>query len=194
MFSFLGTLTREELSAFSAYAKRLEPWKGARLAQIRVELARIGWYDREGRVSPPGSQLDQLFRVFKARGGRLNQLPRSRGNWIYLIKGDFSLEVDTEYQGGRLSDASLSRGGTRYDDAATGLIVDKIKRPVTPWIRRDLENLEFEIKRAVDHTDVLILEAIRLVARQSGSSSLEALIQRLEVMSGQAGFTNITGS
>lgn len=191
-FNFLGTFTRPQLDALDAYVRAHVPNVEPRIRAIKGEIERLGWleysFNEEGervdyRVLPEGSVLDRHVLAYTWAGGDLNDLQiRSRGDWIYLTKGEWDLREGVAYGGGLPSEGEYRESGGLYDDQEPGTEVDRFKEQVRPSLRRRLEDLEFRVKRTVDRSDQLIEELVLLVKRTTGAETLDELRTNLDFM------------
>lgn len=191
-FDFLGTFTRTQLDALDAFVRAHAVNADARIRAIKGEIERLGWleydFDETGqrvsyRVQPEGSVLYRHALAFEYAGGDLNALQiRSRGDWIYQIKGEWDLREGVAYTGGLPSEGEYRASGGLYDDQEPGTEVARMKQLVIPSLKRRLEDAEFRVKRTVDRSDQLIEELILIIKRTTGAETLDALRTNLDFM------------
>lgn len=191
-FDFLGTFTRSQLEALDAYVQAHLANVAPRIQAIKGEIERLGWleyeFDEVGnrinyRILPEGSLLDRYALAYTWAGGDINALQiRSRGDWIYLLKGKWDLRENVAYTGGVPSEGDYRSQGGLYNDQEPGDEVARIKEVISPALKRRLEDAEFRVKRTVDRSDQLIEELVLLLKRTTGSETLEDLVTNLEFM------------
>jgi len=184
-YDFLGTFKRSQFELLADYAEASLQDVDPRITYLKSEIERLGWieyeFDEEGRridynIQPPNSQLAKYALAFEYYGGSLTELQiRSRGDWIYITKGEFNLDDAAPYAGGKPSEGNYSEGSRHYDDTVPGNYVAGVKDWITPKIKRQLEDLEFRIKRTIDLSDQYIEEVVLLVKRSTGAETLEDL-------------------
>lgn len=189
-FNFLGTFTQAEFQALMAYAVARLPQVEARIAYLKAQMERLGWVeytlDENGeriayRVLPPESLMAKYVKVYEYYGGNLlDTVVRSRGDWVYLTKGDFDLSDSAPYTGGRPSDARYPAGSRYLGDAVPGTHVAKVKDWLIPSLKRGLEDAEFRVKRTADLSDQCIEEIVLLIKRSTGADNLEDLRKDVE--------------
>lgn len=188
-FDFLGTFTEDELSALLDFAFHqlldVEP----RIQALRSRIDRIGWIsfhkDEEGiyqsySISSEKSQIAKYVRAYEFFGGNMLDIPiRSRGDWLFLTKGEPVLDPNTDFQGGKVDGASYNPN-THKNDAVEGIAVSKVKDWMIPSIKAKREEWEFRIKKSVDEADQCLEEIILLIKRHTGSETIEDLRAELE--------------
>lgn len=189
-FDFLGTFKRAQVDLLFDFAEahlaNVEP----RIRAIKAEIERLGWieydYDENGDVSdyvvrPSKSQLAKYIRAYIYHGGNPIELfVRSRGDWIYITKGDFDLSDTRESSGIVPSGGEYKRSNTHYNDTVPGNHVAAVKDWLIPSLKRRREDLEYRVKRNVDRVDQLIIEIVLLVKRSTGAETLESLQRDIE--------------
>lgn len=188
-FDFLGTFSYAQVEKLFSYAQVSTAGASDRVRFAKIAIERLGWLeytrDAEGvrtgyNIYPPNSQLASYVHTFEFQGGDVLDLElRSRGDWIFLTQGDFDLNADTPYIGGKPSEGNYLKRIGLLDDATPGTAVQKVKEWLIPRMKR-LEDSEFRIKRTVDLTDSYIEEIILLVLRTTGAETLEDLKVSIE--------------
>lgn len=188
-FDFLGTFRRSQFEDLYAYAEAHLENVDPRIEYLKSEIERLGWIEytfEEGErvdyvVRPVNSLLAKYSRAFEYYGGSLTALQiRSRGDWIYVTKGEFDLGDNRPYAGGRPSEGDYKSNNRHYNDDVPGNYVYSVKDWIAPSIKRRLEDLEFRIKRTIDRSDQHINEIILLVKRSVGAETLESLRTDIE--------------
>jgi hypothetical protein len=192
MFDFLGVFTPQQYQALKVYIQTKSKGDALRLETLRREAALAGWvvYQRDPQtgaplswsVQPEGSpsRMARLAQAFTLAGGSMLELDlRSRGDWVYFTRGEFAFQAGQDFKGGL-----PSRGGyfvnRHADDGVLAATTDRYKRWAAPRIRRELEELEYEIKATLDYSDQCLTEAIELYKRVRGTEPLANLEQILE--------------
>jgi hypothetical protein len=201
-FDFLGTFKRSEFDRLITYAEAQLQYVDPRISYLKSEIDRLGWieyeFDEEGHrvsyvVRPRNSVLAKYARAFEYYGGNLTDLQiRSRGDWIYMTKGKFSLKQSEPFAGGVPSEGEYQKGNQSFDDTAPSNTVSKVKDWMIPNIKRRVEDLEFRIKRTVDLTDQHIEEIVLLVKRKSGAETLDDLKQEVAFYVSSEDFPSVT--
>lgn len=201
-FDFLGTFSRSDYEHLYAYAEAHLANVDPRIAYLKSAIERLGWieygFDEEGTrvdyvVRPVNSMLAKYARAYEYYGGDLNRLQiRSRGDWIFMTKGEFDLGDSRPATGGRPSEGDYKRSNRRYNDDVPGNYIHSTKDWVLPSIKRRLEDLEFRIKRMVDLSDQHIEEIILLVKRSVGVETLEDLRSDIEYFIGSPDFNSVS--
>jgi len=201
-FDFLGTFSRSDFAGLFQYAEahlvNVEP----RIEYLKSEIERLGWleyeFDEEGirvayTVRPVNSLLAKYSRAFEYYGGDLTDLQiRSRGDWIFVTKGEFDLSDARPYAGGKPSEGDYKKSNRHYNDDVPGNYVHSVKEWVLPSIKRRLEDLEFRIKRVVDLSDQHVNEIILLIKRSVGAETLEQLRTDIEYFISSQDFTSVS--
>jgi len=201
-FDFLGTFTRPQLDALDTFVRAHAVNAAQRITAIKGEIERLGWleydFNEEGqrvgyRVAPEGSTLHRYAMAFAYEGGDLNALQiRSRGDWIYQIKGEWDLREDVAYAGGVPSEGEYRDSGGLYNDQEPGTEVERFKELVIPSLKRRREDSEYRVKRTVDRSDQLIEELILLIKRTTGAETLDALRINLDFMLASGDYPSAT--
>jgi len=152
---------------------------------LKSEINRLGWiqydFDQDGvrinyRVLPEDSQLAKYATAFEYYGGSLEDLQlRSRGDWIFLTKGEFNLSEAEPYVGGQPSEGDYPTDNRHLDDTAPANRMASMKDWLIPKIKRQLEDLEFRIKRTIDLSDQHINEIVLLIKRSTGAETIQDL-------------------
>lgn len=187
-YDFLGTFGEQQVRVLLDWVElHVEEESSGRIEHLRRGVERLGWVrystDNDGEVTgfsiePSGSLLDRQVRAYQFAGGDLVDLDvLSRGNWIYLTKGEFELE-NREFRGGVPSHGEYSPAQA-YADADSAIEVSKLKETVEPTLKR-LEDLEFRIKRTVDLLDRYVEEVILLAKRTDGVDTIDDLRKNIE--------------
>lgn len=201
-FDFLGTFSRSQYETLYAYAQAHLVNVDPRIEYLKSEIERLGWieyeFDEGGvrvnyMVRPVNSQLAKYARAFEYYGGSLTALQiRSRGDWIYMTKGEFDLGDSRPLTGSAPSEGDYRRVNRHYNDAVPGNHIHSTKEWVLPSIRRRLDDLEFRIKRTIDLTDQHINEIVMLVKRSVGAETIEDLKTDIEFFITSEDFTSVS--
>lgn len=201
-FDFLGTFRRSQYEELYAYAEAHLVNVDPRVEYLKSEIERLGWIeyslDEEGnrvdyQIRPVNSLLAKYARAFEYYGGSLTGLQiRSRGNWIYVTKGEFDLGDSRPYTGGRPSEGDYKTNNRHYNDDVPGNYIQSTKDWVIPSIKRRLDDMEFRIKRTIDRTDQHINEIVLLVKRSVGAETIEDLKTDIEHFITSDEFTSVT--
>jgi hypothetical protein len=188
-FDFLGTFTASDFGRLLEFARATLPDVDDRITILKAEIEKLGWvsysFDEQGervgyQVFPTNSLMARYTRAYEYYGGSLNDLKiRSRGDWIYITKGEFDLREGVPFSGGQPSDGEYSANNGLYNDATPGIHISKVKDWLIPKIKK-MEDLEYRIRRCVDLTDQKIEEIILLVKRSTGAETIEDLRQTVE--------------
>lgn len=194
-FNFMGIFSNTQWEQLRDFVQARSRADALRLSTLRNDIFRLGWivYTSRNpdtgvplayRVEPEGSSLDQLVRLYEARGGSVLDLNiRSRGNWVYITRGEFSFNFDDNFQGGFPAGTTNQDGyfiNRHTDDGGLAPTIDKYKRWVLPIIRKELEDLEYKIKKLVDLTDQHLIESIEIYKRVAGTEPLAELESIIE--------------
>lgn len=175
---FLGTFNKSQWERFLSYARSQLPLVGSRMAHLRMESARIGTlaYRYEKGVpqgysaTPEKSYLGKLLAAYEVLGGNpfLDLRIRLREDPVFLLKG--SETNPSQY----MSNGEVV-GAKGLSDAPTA----ELSREASVWID-DTTNyrfnaLERKIRRAVDYSDEIKLEIIRLDIIQKAADTTGSL-------------------
>jgi hypothetical protein len=194
-FNFLGIFSNSQWEELRSFVRSRSKADSLRLSTLRNDIYRQGWIvytqrdpstnvPTQYRVEPPESTLARLVSSYEAAGGSILSLNiRSRGNWLFISRGEFSFSFDDNFQGGFPSGTTNLDGyfiNRHLDDGGLAPTLDKYKRWVLPIIRQELEVLEYKIKKCVDLTDQYLIEAIEIYKRVQGTEPLAELESLVE--------------
>lgn len=206
-FSFLGTWTTGQFEQLRKFAKVQEQDLKKRAEFLRRKISDNGIfvteYD-EATYHPirysvtPFSYASKLFQAYRALGGHPEKefLLRTRDQPVFLTRGNsINTEDPTDTTSGysdMYSNGRRYRGSQRFDrDVAVS--VERFKGWQLEAIKRKREHLEYKIKRAIDYSDQLAIEAEMIDAMlQDGSeSSIDAQVTKINLISTRTGAANV---
>lgn len=199
-FDFLGTFTKSDIDELVSFVEDQLLDKDTQIAYLQGALQKVGWinytFNDQGKVisyviEPRGSSLDKLIKRYHYHGGDIKNLPiKSRGQWVSFSKEDPTLDSSKPNAAGSLEAAHPTQGvdNLHADDAVPAVTVDKIKGFLLPTIKYKREDLEFEIKKALDLTDQYLRHMLTLVQRTEGPDRIEVLKNRINFYLGNREF------
>lgn len=187
------------------FAKIQELDVKARIQWLNSELLKTGIfstvYDDDGTIPvsfacvPPSSYGAKLLQAYKILGGvpehdmllRTSDMPVFLKKGVNTDAGDPDSGYSREYSNGR-----IMRGTQRFD-RDIGLKVERLKKWQTESIKHKREQLEFKIKRTLDHSDQLQIEVrlLELMVEGSSTSSVEGLISEVNQLMLRPGAMNV---
>lgn len=206
-FSFLGTWTTGQFEQLRKFAKVQEQDLKKRAEFLRRKLSDNGIfvteYD-EASYHPirysvtPFSYASKLFQAYRALGGHPETefLLRTRDQPVFLTRGtSINTEDSSDTTSGysdTYSNGRRYRGSQRFDrDVAVQ--VEKFKGWQLEVIKRKREHLEYKIKRAIDYSDQLLIEAemIEAMLAEDSATSIDAQVTKVNLIATRTGAANV---
>ena len=161
----LGTFNRSQFERFLAFSRSQLPLVTGRVEHLQAEIARLGSvvlrYDKGVPIGfaadPPESYLGKLLGAYEVLGGDpfVDLRVRLKSNPVFRVRG-------TETVGPQFMSNGEVIGAKGLSDAPTAELMHEAKAWLHATLHSRFGSLERKIRRAVDYSDELQAEVVRL--------------------------------